>query len=350
MSAPAPKTTPAPNPLPAGSSGALAREALRERVRDATTRAELVAAVDELCGQLLGCEDWALLECADGARTLTRTAQRGEGGAAFGSVTVGAGALGRAAATAVLYRPRGEGTGPEAALTACAPLLDGGRVVGVLALFRLLPHKRALDDADLVVLRTLAVALGERLARTPGAGTPAALPPPQAVRLLASPSPSGPGSVYLHPGDLHVAQGGEELVTVLGSCVAVCLWSPELRAGGMNHFLLPLLRSDPTSLRSGEAAMAELLRRVTALGARAQRLEARVFGGARQSAQPVPGGAPSVGEQNAALALSALRTAGIPVLQEDLGGRWGRKLRFHTGTGRVQVASLQPGAAAPTPG
>jgi chemotaxis protein CheD len=49
----------------------------------------------------------------------------------------------------------------------------------------------------------------------------------------------------LHPGDYYVAATDGELIgTVLGSCVSACIRDSRLRIGGMNHFMLPVDRSD----------------------------------------------------------------------------------------------------------
>ena len=60
-----------------------------------------------------------------------------------------------------------------------------------------------------------------------------------------------------------VVDSEKPLSTLLGSCVAVCLFDPQLRIGGLNHFMLPELgrskNSDVDSLLSGAYAMEALL-------------------------------------------------------------------------------------------
>src|SRR5690606_32079675 len=43
----------------------------------------------------------------------------------------------------------------------------------------------------------------------------------------------------LAPGCFHVATADELISTLLGSCVAACIYDPLRAIGGMNHFLLP---------------------------------------------------------------------------------------------------------------
>jgi chemotaxis protein CheD len=144
-----------------------------------------------------------------------------------------------------------------------------------------------------------------------------------------------PESVYLHPGQLHTAAHATLISTVLGSCVAVCLWDPVARIGGMNHYLLPMGKGP----RYGNEAMTQLLDKMAARGASGVRMVAKVFGGACV----IPGftGArKAIGTQNVDAALQFLAAHAIPVRGEQTGGRRGRKLLFHTGTGRAYVKDI----------
>ncbi len=86
---------------------------------------------------------------------------------------------------------------------------------------------------------------------------------------------------YLEPGGLLVSKQPCTLRTVLGSCVAVCLYDPELRQGGMNHFMLPHAPStQEKSLRYGDRALLALIERLAGMGSDSRRLCASVFGGA----------------------------------------------------------------------
>ena len=87
--------------------------------------------------------------------------------------------------------------------------------------------------------------------------------------------------VYLQPGQLYASAQPSAVTTVLGSCVAVCLWDPIEAVGGMNHYLLPFFAgAGQGSPRFGNFAMTELVDRLVALGASKGRLQAKVFGGA----------------------------------------------------------------------
>jgi GAF domain-containing protein len=77
----------------------------------------------------------------------------------YQEVSIGEGPIGRAASTGERLIRSDGGSSTEdgdAALTACIPLKIGGHVIGVLAVFRLLPHKRRLDSIDLDLFDVLA--------------------------------------------------------------------------------------------------------------------------------------------------------------------------------------------------
>jgi chemotaxis protein CheD len=148
--------------------------------------------------------------------------------------------------------------------------------------------------------------------------------------------------VYLLPGEL-VAVGGEmprTLTTILGSCVSVCLWDRRGRGGGMNHFLLPRRPVDiDRTPRYGDVAVPTLVTKLVGLGVRREDLRAKVFGGAHVLAS-VPAGGATLGGDNVQIALAALRTEGIAVVSEDVGGTRGRKLAFNTIDGTALVWRL----------
>jgi len=158
----------------------------------------------------------------------------------------------------------------------------------------------------------------------------------------ASPSAEGRDliRVYLQPGQLYASSQPSAVTTVLGSCVAICLWDPVAEVGGMNHYLLPFFagagRGTP---RFGNVAVAQLLDRLQAAGALRGRLQAKVFGGAcvLEAFQARQG---HLGEKNASVAFKLLGELAIPVVSQDVGGRTGRKLIFHSDTGHAWVARL----------
>ena len=104
------------------------------------------------------------------------------------------------------------------------------------------------------------------------------------------------------------------LSTLLGSCVAVCLFDPALKIGGINHFMLPEMgRSkygDVDSLLSGNFAMEALLNALIGRGARKARLQAKAFGGG--TIIDSDASAPNIGMRNASFDLVIARPSDYP--------------------------------------
>jgi chemotaxis protein CheD len=148
-------------------------------------------------------------------------------------------------------------------------------------------------------------------------------------------------AVKILPGEYFATDRDMALVTVLGSCVAACLRDPVAGVGGMNHFMLP--HDDATqplsrSARYGAYAMEVLINKLMRLGAKRDRLEAKVFGGGAV----VPGLTQiNIGEANAHFAMDYLRNEKIPVSADDLMGTEPRKVYFFPRTGKALVRMLR---------
>lgn len=148
---------------------------------------------------------------------------------------------------------------------------------------------------------------------------------------------------HIIQGEHAVSNAPDEVIsTILGSCVAACIYDPLLRIGGANHFLLADPGSGPSDIRYAAAAMEVLVNSLLRAGAQKRRLEAKLFGGAR-----IMRNLPDIGRNNAEAAESFLRAEGIPVISRDLGGEQARRMRFWPTTGRVQIQRLAPQNALP---
>lgn len=155
------------------------------------------------------------------------------------------------------------------------------------------------------------------------------------------PPSTPPGDTeYVHVGQLYASAEQRIVSTILGSCVSVCLWDAEAGVGGLNHFLLPqCVNNGVSSPRFGNVAIRELLAELHRLGGARHRLQAKVFGGASviDAFQATNG---SLGMQNVSLARRFLADAGIPIVNEDVGGTQGRKLVFRTNDGSAWVRHI----------
>ena len=143
---------------------------------------------------------------------------------------------------------------------------------------------------------------------------------------------------YLHAGQLYASAEPTEIVTVLGSCVAVCLYDVSRAVGGVNHFLLPGAGPTP-SPRYAKDAVEMLIAQLVAFGARRSRLEAKLFGGAAVLRMGADSGR-DIGSRNIEAARAELAAGRIPVVSEDVGGDRGRKLVFSTADGTALVRQV----------
>lgn len=127
-----------------------------------------------------------------------------------------------------------------------------------------------------------------------------------------------------------VVDSEKPLSTLLGSCVAVCLFDPLLKIGGLNHFMLPDMgrskHGDVDSMLSGNFAMEALLNSLLGKGAKKVRLHAKAFGGG--TIIDTDGGSLSIGMRNANFAKEWLEREGIPLKAADFLGPWSRKIIF----------------------
>ena len=141
--------------------------------------------------------------------------------------------------------------------------------------------------------------------------------------------------IFLYPAALYAETEPTEVITILGSCVAVCLWDPILEIGGINHFMLPLWNGQGlASPRYGNIAIEKLVARMEYLGSKRINLKAKVFGGA----EVIDTGTNQfhIGKRNIAIALELLQEYSIPVVGSSLGGKVGRKILFYTNSGEVR--------------
>lgn len=145
---------------------------------------------------------------------------------------------------------------------------------------------------------------------------------------------------YLHAGQVFSSQEATQVTTILGSCVAVCLYEPDLEIGGINHFLLPdWAGRGRASPRFGNVAIASLIEQMVSQGGVLKNLEAKLFGGARLLDSD-DSDAESLGAKNVEVARELLADEEISVVAEDVGGLTGRKLIYHTDSGAVWVKRL----------
>jgi chemotaxis protein CheD len=158
---------------------------------------------------------------------------------------------------------------------------------------------------------------------------------------------ANPSEIRVSVADYAVAASGMISTVGLGSCVAIVLYDAAVHVGGMAHVLLPSEamsrdRSNPAKFPS--SAVPLLLKEMGVLGARKERMNAKIVGGASMFANLIPAGGINIGERNVAAVRDVLAEAKIPIVAEDTGADYGRSVYLFVGDGRVEVRSLKKGS------
>ncbi|MDK2790557.1 MAG: chemotaxis protein CheD [Methanothermococcus sp.] len=138
-------------------------------------------------------------------------------------------------------------------------------------------------------------------------------------------------------GGFEVSKSPEILETLLGSCVAIMLYDPGKRVGGMAHIMLPETRDMNTKTpgKYANTAILAMIAKMVILGARPEKLVAKLAGGAKMFKSK--SNAMDIGTKNINAAKRELKKYEIKIVGEDLGGTSGRTVRFTLRDGKVFV-------------
>lgn len=143
-------------------------------------------------------------------------------------------------------------------------------------------------------------------------------------------------SHFLNPSKIFVSRQAYEVITVLGSCVAVCLYDRKQMIGGINHYMLPFWNGNELpSPKYGNIAIEKLIDKMLNYGANKNDLIAKVFGGS--GVIEVSHEMFRIGQKNLDVAFQTLERENIPVIRHSTGGQTGRKILFRTETGEVRM-------------
>lgn len=148
--------------------------------------------------------------------------------------------------------------------------------------------------------------------------------------------------VFLHPGDFVFAEPGTHIHTVLGSCIAICLWHPLLKIGGMCHFVLPFRPKGgaPTPTpdgRYGDEAMSLFDTALMLHRTDYKDYQAKIFGGANMFGKASNSEEGLVGERNAAKAMELLMSRGAEIQVVHVGEQGHRRIVMDVVSGNVWV-------------
>ena len=125
----------------------------------------------------------------------------------------------------------------------------------------------------------------------------------------------------------------------LGSCIAVSLYDPVVRAGGMLHYQLPDSKQDPQRaaqkpLMFADTGMELLLMDLDNFGIKPKRLQVKIAGGAAMSIGPKGF---DIGKRNYLAIRKILWKRGMFIDAEDIGGSSPRNMYLNIETGSVTI-------------
>lgn len=145
---------------------------------------------------------------------------------------------------------------------------------------------------------------------------------------------------FLYPSTLFASREPVLVNTILGSCVAVCLFDTFLRYGGINHYMLPLWNGQGlASPKYGNIAIGKLLEKMLSTGSSQKNLIAKVFGGA--NVIEINNAHFMIGERNISIAFDILDELQIKIVSQSVGGNLGRKIQFNTVTGEIRQKLIE---------
>lgn len=140
--------------------------------------------------------------------------------------------------------------------------------------------------------------------------------------------------IFLHPSAMVVSTNPKWIITILGSCVAVCLFDRKRAIGGMNHFMLPYWNGDGLeSPKYGNVAISQLFLKMLDHGAKKEDVVCKIFGGGEVLGEQYS--VYNVGQRNIELAYKLIGEMGIKIVSSSTGGKLGRRIYFNSSTGEV---------------
>lgn len=145
---------------------------------------------------------------------------------------------------------------------------------------------------------------------------------------------------YLYPSALFADKEPYLVDTILGSCVAVCLYDTVLKVGGINHYMLPLWNGTGlASPKYGNIAIEKLIEKLLSFGCKKENLNAKIFGGGE--VVETQNNMFRIGERNIETAENILKEHKIKITGKSVGGKKGRKIRYNTHTGVVLMKFIE---------
>ena len=145
---------------------------------------------------------------------------------------------------------------------------------------------------------------------------------------------------FIHVGEIHIGARQTEISTILGSCIAVCLYDKVQGISGMNHYLVPLWNGNGLQTpKYGNISIPRLIESMVNVGCDIHNMEAKIFGGA--NVIDVSSTDLMIGRKNILIAKEVLREYGIKITAQDVGGEKGRRIMMRSDTGKIFLKYTQ---------
>ncbi|UNC91779.1 chemotaxis protein CheD [Candidatus Contubernalis alkaliaceticus] len=142
--------------------------------------------------------------------------------------------------------------------------------------------------------------------------------------------------------DLAVLKKEGILVTIgLGSCVGIALYDPLVKVAGLSHIILSnstLFSNRDNLAKFADTAVPLMLTEMIKLGARKERIRAKIAGGSELFKYKFNG--ESIGEKNIKAVIETLALVKIPLLSQDVGGNSGRTMKLLADSGQVLITKV----------
>lgn len=147
--------------------------------------------------------------------------------------------------------------------------------------------------------------------------------------------------------DLNSAQHPCMITTLgLGSCVGVALYDSATKIVGLAHVMLPSseqAKNNTNIAKFADTAIVQLIQDMVKLGARKERITAKLAGGAQMFAFNQGSDLMRIGYRNVVASKEKLKELKIPVISEDTGGNYGRTIEIYSDDGRLMVKTIGRG-------
>jgi len=147
--------------------------------------------------------------------------------------------------------------------------------------------------------------------------------------------------------DLNVTKAPGALTTLgLGSCVGIALYDPSAKVAGLAHIMLPdstKIQNNQNVAKFADTAMVKLINDMVKIGAKKQRLQAKLAGGAQMFAFNAKNENMRIGDRNVEATLKLLKQNNIPLIAYEVGANYGRTVELYAEDGRFLIKTIGHG-------